>query len=134
MWRVNELYVTELCMNICLASSLASWTQPRSVNCNTWSVIVPMPIVIIIPIQCEPKNVQSNVTVLLLIFFQIMQIVDVIFILFCLPVLLTAMIEIWGWNSFCKSLNNRQSDFKIKSHVIFARYIFDTKGLGLLAF
>ena len=67
--------------------------QLRSVNCNTWSVIVPMPIVIITPIQWEPKNVESKVTLLLLIFFQIIWIVDVIYVQFCLQVLLTGMIE-----------------------------------------
>ena len=72
MWRVNELCVTEMHMNIGSALSLTSWFRllgpvdlefkPRSINRNTWSVIVPMPIVIITPIQCEPKNVESNVT------------------------------------------------------------------------
>ena len=59
-------------MNIDSALSLSSWFRllgpvdlefkPRSINRNTWSVIVPMPIVIITPIQYEPKNVESNVT------------------------------------------------------------------------
>ena len=72
MWRVNELCVTEMHMNIGSALSLTSWFRllgpvdlefkPRSINRNTWSVIVPMPIVIITPIQYEPKNVESNVT------------------------------------------------------------------------
>ena len=87
-----------------------------SINCSTWSVIVLMPIVIITPIQREQKIVAWHCW-----YFMILSEAQ-----FLLTEWLKFEVEIL----FVK-VSATVSDSKIKSHVIFARYIWYWPGLAL---